>query len=247
LAEIHDIEGLMVWIMNQLADTFGNHAVLKGGMQLRLVDCPRFTNDLDYVFIPFSSKKDIKDRILEALKENPDIDVSCAIHSKCIRYFASLGSIRVQLEVNVAMECESQELTTASLARQKNQQGRIIRAMRFSCALAHKLAAWTERGLIRDLYDVYYMAVVLNVLPDQKILLERLSRVQSRQKGAKKTAMTIDSFIEKLEMAAASLTRPMVDNELRDYMRAEELPGLDVKIIGGIRKVIDALRTKNNQ
>lgn len=52
MTEIDDSEGLMVWLMNYLADTFGHSAILKGGMELRLLYCPRHTNDIDYVFIP---------------------------------------------------------------------------------------------------------------------------------------------------------------------------------------------------
>ena len=58
------------------------------------------------------------------------------------------------------------EMSTSTLARSKNQQGRIIRVMNFNTALAHKLAAWNERDLIRDLYDAYYLFVVLHARPD---------------------------------------------------------------------------------
>jgi predicted nucleotidyltransferase component of viral defense system len=68
-AESRDTESRMVWIINQLADKFGNHAILKGGMELRLFDCPRYTNDLDYIFIPFASKNEISKT--GALKQRP--------------------------------------------------------------------------------------------------------------------------------------------------------------------------------
>lgn len=241
LADIHDAEGLMVWIISEFADTFGTHAILKGGMELRLADCPRFTNDLDYVFIPYTSKKEIKDRILEALGKNPDLEISYTMHSKCIRYLVALGDIKVQIEVNVAMACQSQELSTSSLAHAANQQSRIIRVMSFPTALAHKLAAWNERGLVRDLYDVYYLSVILNVSPDKEVLEQRLSHIESRTKGQKKGSLSIDEFIEILETAIDRLNQAMVENELRDYMNHNELPGLYIKIIGGMRKVIDSL------
>jgi hypothetical protein len=75
-----------------------------------------------------------------------------------------------------------------------------------------------------------------------KVLKQRLARVESRKKGAKPTAMSIDDFIEKLESTARDLTDDMVKNELRDYMGLEELAGLDRKIVGGISKVIEYLR-----
>jgi predicted nucleotidyltransferase component of viral defense system len=232
----------MVWIINQLAGKFGSHAVLKGGMELRLVDCPRFTNDLDYIFIPFASKKEIKDRILDALRENQELDVSYAVNSKCIRYLAAKGDIKVQVEVNVALECNSREMSTSMLAKSKNQQGRMIRVMDFDTALAHKLAAWNERGLVRDLYDTYYLCVILRAKPDVKVLKQRLARVESRKKGAKPISMSIDDFIEKLESTARDLTDDMVKNELRDYMPQVELAGLDRKIVGGMSRIIEYLK-----
>jgi predicted nucleotidyltransferase component of viral defense system len=47
MIEVNDTLGLMVWLINFLADRFGNKAILKGGMELRLLDCPRYTNDID--------------------------------------------------------------------------------------------------------------------------------------------------------------------------------------------------------
>ena len=38
--EINSQKELMVWLINFMADTFGNSAILKGGMQLCLLDCP---------------------------------------------------------------------------------------------------------------------------------------------------------------------------------------------------------------
>jgi predicted nucleotidyltransferase component of viral defense system len=232
----------MIWIINHLADTFGSHAILKGGMELRLVDCPRFTNDLDYVFVPFASKKEIKDRILKALREDPGLDVSYTINSKCIRYLVAREDVKVQVEVNVALDCESQEMSTSSLAKSKNQQGRMIRVMNFETALAHKLAAWNERGLVRDLYDAYYLCVVLRAKPDMRVLKQRLARVESRKKGSKLIAMNIDEFIEKLESTARDLTDAMVKNDLRDCMLQDELAGLDRKIVGGISRIVEYLR-----
>ncbi len=50
-------EALLAWIVDFFATSFGNSAVLKGGMALRLMHSPRYTNDVDYIFIPFDSKK----------------------------------------------------------------------------------------------------------------------------------------------------------------------------------------------
>lgn len=231
----------MVVIINRLADKFTTNAILKGGMELRLLDCPRFTNDLDYVFIPYASKKDIKDLVCEALKEIPNLDVSYSVNSKCIRYVVKYEAIQVQIEINVALECKSQELTTASLARLKNQPSKIIRVMELSSALAHKLAAWNERGLIRDLFDSYYLAVILQVTPDKEVLQHRLTHTENRHGSGKKVSMSLNEFIEKLKAESTRLNQKLIENELRDYLSENELPGIDKKIIGGIRRIIDVL------
>lgn len=232
----------MIWIMNLLADRFGSHAILKGGMELRLFDCPRHTNDLDYIFIPYSSKTEIKDAILDALKTDPRVTATCTMNSKCIQYLIGYDALRVQLEVNIALDCASQELTTASLARTQNQQGRIIRGMHLGTALSHKLAAWNERGLIRDLYDVYYLTIMLKVKPDSAILKQRLATIESRLKGVKKKrSMSMTEFISKLETEAKSLTPEMTTSEMRDYLQTGELPGLDRKIVRGIQQIIEYL------
>jgi predicted nucleotidyltransferase component of viral defense system len=231
----------MVVIINQLADKFATNAILKGGMELRLLDCPRFTNDLDYVFVPYSSKKDIKDLVCKALKEIPNLDVSYSVNSKCIRYLVKYEAVQVQIEINVALECKSQELATSSLARFKNQPSRIIRVMELSTALAHKLAAWNERGLIRDLFDAYYLAVILQVSPDKEVLRHRLAHTENRHGSGKKTSMSLPVFIEKLDAESTRLNQKIIEKELRDYLAINELPGIDKKIIGGIRKIIDLL------
>ena len=52
-------DGLLLWFIHAFGDELEDHAVLKGGMALRLLDSPRHTNDLDYVFVSYGSKRDI--------------------------------------------------------------------------------------------------------------------------------------------------------------------------------------------
>lgn len=59
--------------------------------------------------------------------------------------------------------------------------------------------------------------------------------------------MTLDDFIKKLEASAGGLTHELVEKELRDYMSIEELAGLEIKITGGIRKIVDSLRVRQNE
>lgn len=50
-------QALLAKVLDVFAQKFDKQAVLRGGMVLRILGSPRFTNDLDYVFVPYRSKK----------------------------------------------------------------------------------------------------------------------------------------------------------------------------------------------
>ncbi len=52
-------EALIARALDCISQHFGKRAILRGGMVLRILGSPRYTNDLDYVFVPYKSKKDI--------------------------------------------------------------------------------------------------------------------------------------------------------------------------------------------
>ncbi len=242
--QINNIEDLMLQIMYKFADKFGEKAILKGGMDLRLLDCPRYTNDLDYVFSPFSSKKEIQKDVISALREIPNLEFEDSTNSKCIRIQCSHNEIKLQIEINVLENCASQELSTASLAQKNNQLVRIIRGMSFEVSLSHKLAAWNERRLIRDLYDCYFMASVLDISPNLETLQLRLSKIESRIKNLKKIKkLSLTEFTDILNIEAKRISQEMIEKELRDYLEPAQLPGLDLKIKYGLNKIIDSIKT----
>ncbi len=107
--------------------------------------------------------------------------------------------------------------------------------------MAHKLAAWLERGLVRDLYDVYFMREMLGVSPDLDTLRTRLGRI-SYQRGHKggPRSMDISAFATVLRECADSLNASRVTQELQGMLAAEELPGLELKL----RKAVVALAEK---
>jgi predicted nucleotidyltransferase component of viral defense system len=232
------IEPLMVRVMNHLTDRFGAHAVLKGGMVLRLLNCPRYTNDLDYVFVPYQSKKDVVDDIVAALKDLSGCTISAAMHSTCLRCTVTEGNARIQVEVGVARECESRPASTSDLALRHGMQGRIIRIMDLPTALSHKLAAWNERRLMRDLYDVYYLHTMLNAVPDVPTLKKRLESVSS-QRGTKKQqrTMSIADLVGELKSAAEAITQSSVEDSLRDYLAPSDMAGLDLRIRAAVNGV----------
>jgi len=244
MREFPDNETLMVWLINLFADTFPAQAILKGGMELRLLNCPRHTNDLDYVFVPFRSKKDIAQPILEVLNRFPELTIEHAMHSTCLRIIVSSGHARAQIEIGVASECPSQPLSTSELARSHHLQGRIVRVMSLDTALAHKLAAWLERGLVRDLYDVYFIREMLGVSPNLDTLRMRLDRI-SYQRGHKggPRSMDIPRFATVLRQCADSLDASRVTQELQGMLAVEEMPGLELKLRKAVVSIADTLAT----
>ena len=49
---------LMLWVMREFSAYFAARALLRGGMALSLLSSPRSTNDLDYLFLEYKSKKE---------------------------------------------------------------------------------------------------------------------------------------------------------------------------------------------
>ena len=79
MLNIDSQEALMVWIVNRLSEKFGDKALLKGGMVLRFMKCPRLTFDIDYVFSPYQSRKEIWPLIEETLKELEGVKIEKAV------------------------------------------------------------------------------------------------------------------------------------------------------------------------
>jgi len=218
---------LMIWIMHKFADEFREHALLKGGMELMLMSSERATNDLDYIFVPFKSKLDLEPSIDAILAELIGCDVQKSFHSKSGRYLIRYGRAHVQLEFNVAEFVPSTSLTTALLAKKVGVLPRAIRVMSPEVAFAHKLAAWNERRLLRDLYDAYFWYAIVKATPDLKVLDSRIAKIESRIPVLKKTkAMSRRDFAAELERAARNLTESAVADELGPLFASEQLEGL---------------------
>lgn len=249
MENIKSDEALRIWVIAHLSERLGEHAILKGGMVLRLLDCPRYTNDLDYIFIPFKSKKDIVAPILKALKELEGAEIHHRVHSTNAQFDVLLknefGIFKTQVEANVAEACESQPVSTADLATQYDQTVRVVRVMRFDIMLAHKLAAWNERRLMRDLYDAYFMVKNLSVLPNLDVLKGRLQNIRyAKRVGGKALPkqMTISEFCDVLANEAKNVTDADLESELRDYLDPKLFAGMSKKIAIVVSQMVDEIQ-----
>lgn len=95
-------EALLSQIIDIFAERFDKHAVLRGGMVLRVLGCERMTNDVDYVFVPFKSQKDIVSDIVTALKNIEGAEISYSMNSKCLRVFVEQSGTSVQVAAKTA-------------------------------------------------------------------------------------------------------------------------------------------------
>ena len=231
---------LMLHIMHELAATLGGNAVLGGGMALRLFKSSRATTDLDYIFVPYKSKKVATPEAEKVLLGMKGVTLTTKYTSKMAAITVQRGSERVTVEIAVAESCETALTSTAPLALALGEGAHIISVVAFDVALARKLAAWNERRLIRDLYDAYFMHRSLRAEPDIPTLQKRLDRIDARVPGVPKK-MNLLQFSEVLREAADALTEPRVKKELRGLIAAKELPGLALNIRSELLSICDGL------
>ena len=117
--------------------------------------------------------------------------------------------------------------------------------MCFEAALANKLAAWCERRLVRDIFDIYYLSNVLNREPDLKILTGRLAKLNyARNVKGKKKNMTFQELATELEEYVANLSGEQIEGELGPYFPSGSLLGLDNTIKIGILRIISWLKQR---
>lgn len=224
-------EALLVRVMDLFARKFDRKAVLRGGMGLRILGCERLTNDLDYVFIPFKSKKDIVEDVISTLKEIEDAKVEYSLNSKCLRFALKVDDVSIQIEAEVAMDVPIQIISNKELALKFNLQPRLIPVVEYSVALANKMAAWNERRLIRDVYDIWFY-LTMGIKPDIKTLKERLKKPSYSKLVRKEDyfrGSEVGQFYDFLRMKIRDMTDRDIEDSLGDYLKKEDIAGLSMK------------------
>jgi len=229
-------DDLLLWFLGYFAQKFRNRAIVKGGMVLRLLNSPRATNDLDILFVPFSSKKEILPELEQVIADVDGIESQVSADSKCIRCRVRYGKIQIQIEGTIAESCEYESVSTVS-----HGAPLLLAVQRRDIALAHKIGAWNERDLMRDLYDIHYFISVLGVKPDLPTLKDRLQHVFSGRSNRSKK-MTMSELVQKIEIAHRSLDVKRLNEELGAILTKDELAGLDMKIKAGLYRLMEMLR-----
>lgn len=216
--------------------------MLKGGMALRLLDSPRLTTDIDYVFAPFSSKQDVRPQIERVLGEIEGAVIRLEVHSKMIRADVRVDSASIQVEVTVALECPGIAMATGGFARLLGHPSQVIRVMSLPHALAQKLAAWNERRLLRDLYDCYFLFARAGGMFDGDALDLRLARIESRHPLLRgRRSMSRADLARELRAGVDGLTEESLQKELGGLLPVEEMAGASVRIGAAARRLAELL------
>lgn len=231
-------EALLSWIVDFFAQKFGNSAILKGGMSLRLMHSPRYTNDVDYIFIPFDSKKDAKTLVEEALAQVEGLSFNTTMNSKALRIIIDYAGQQAQIEINVEKECPSIPMSSSLLSTPYGYPARVIRVMEPGVAFAHKIAAWNERELMRDLYDVYQYESLFKAEPQMDILRKRLKCARSYKNVV--AAKDMLALVEKMRKYAEGLTEKSFE-ELVPLLDSAELAGLSFRMRPSILALCDKM------
>lgn len=233
-------QALLARVLDLFAQTFDKRAVLRGGMVLRVLGSPRLTNDLDYIFVPYKSRKDIVDEILTCLRSIQGAKLNVSMNSKCLRVVLSVDQATIQIEAKVAMEVETTTTSTRLFSSQFNLPPRIIHVVDTGVALANKMAAWNERRLVRDIYDIWFL-LQMNAVPDKATLEMRL-RKPAYSPRVKKTdyfpGKTCPEFYDFIRARVAALTDDSIANELSDYLPQQETAGLSLLFRAALAKLV---------
>jgi len=224
--------------MHRFSEVFEDHAVIKGGMALRLLDSPRHTMDIDYVFVPFTSKKEIIGRIEKVLRELDGAQIDLSMHSKILSAELRVDEAAIKIEANVATSCESVPMATGGFAHTIGQPSQVVRIMDPDHALAHKISAWNERRLLRDLYDCYFLVSRAGARPDLATIDLRLAKFESHRPGLRKTrSMTRGQLVDELHQTAENLSDESLSAELTGLLPPEEFAGLTLRIRSALEKI----------
>jgi len=226
------VEVLLAWLMDWFAQTFQTQVILKGGMELRLLDSVRHTNDLDLVFVPFTSRREVAQLVSQRLDGVDDLQYEVRLDSRSLRYLIRYGGQLGQVEIAAAQECPSIPMSMAPLAAKQGLATGVVRVMAPGTALAHKLAAWNERALVRDLYDTWFLALHVGAKMDLAALEGRLQSVRLRNGRPK--AMTTLALQAKLEACLREADLDAWEDELQDILPREASAGVALQIRAGL-------------
>lgn len=238
-----ETEEIIAKVLSQLADVFKNQLILKGGVLLRLLNSPRSTRDLDYVWIRTKKRNLFGEEVKKSLNEINGISVT-DIQSNSRGVFieiqdqSSRQKVKIEISVVASTGLPPKPISTAVLAKLYNLKTQVIAAMDPSEAFSHKIAAALERNLVRDLYDLSQMEPLTPF--DPKTLEERLSRLEISR--AKPRHVAFEEAANLLQKKLDQLSQKKIETELFGVIPDDQFPGLDLIIRATVSRIIQRLK-----
>ena len=98
---------------------------------------------------------------------------------------------------------------------------------------------------MRDLYDAYFMCKYMTDLPNLDVLRRRLEAVRYAKRVSGKSLpkkMSLDEFCSVMESELKSVTAADFETELRDYLDAGQLAGLETKVRITLTQMCERIR-----
>lgn len=225
--------------MNFLAEKYKNQLVLKGGMLLRLLNSPRETQDLDYVWVRTKKRTLFAEELKTSLEDLDSVEVEDALSNSrgiFIQVKDQNSNEKAKLEINVVelLNKPPQPMTTTVLSQAYALKPQVVATMDLSEALSHKIAAALERDLLRDLYDLMLMEPLTPF--DEKTLRQRLARLEiGRSKPKVVSPQEAAAFLKrKLD----GLTPKRMKEELGALLPDIPLQGMETIIKASVGRLI---------
>ncbi|HCU24772.1 MAG TPA: hypothetical protein DF383_07125 [Deltaproteobacteria bacterium] len=240
-------EELLIRLLNHLAERLKDRFVLKGGMLLRLLESPRYTQDLDFAVLSKESKKTVLKEIAAILRAIPTIEITRQqLNSRSI--FIDVedrsGPTKAVLEINVvpSLHLPPEPLSTAKISNLYSLSGRVVRVMAPAESFSNKIAAALERGVGRDFYDLSLFEPLTAF--DETSLLNRLSHLEIDRAKPKK--ISIKTAAELLQKRLNNLSEQRLKEEIGPLVPREYQPGLLLMIRSSVSRLIQRLEILGN-
>ncbi len=216
-------EILLLKIMNIVAETFKDMAVLKGGMYLRLLNSKRTTQDVDYVFKTKESRKIIARDLKKAIEATGIKVKETLLNSRGIIMRVTESGVLAVIEIAVAdkLNCPPEKMTTSVLADKYEMSARVITVMALAESYANKIAASLEREVMRDLYDI---SIYQPLTAFDKSTLENRLKSLVVNRG-KKMAINFDEAAQRLKIRVEKITQNDLERQLLGLVPDEFMQG----------------------
>jgi predicted nucleotidyltransferase component of viral defense system len=237
-------EKLLLRVLHLISNKYKNQAILKGGMYLRLLNSPRYTQDIDFVFLKDQSRKNIATEIKDMLAQEDGITIEkTQLNSRGLFIDIKSENILAEIEISIIekLNTPSETIATTALAKKLDMPNQMVTVMSRSESYSHKIAAALERDVLRDLYDISIFEPDTSF--DLKTLTNRLSKLVINRK--KPVSISFTDAAKRLKERAKELSQEDLERELHGLVPEKFLIGGLPMVTSSIYRLCQALESIN--